>query len=207
MKRNNMRIDDGSKMIRKAIKFAEMKHTGQVRKISGSPYVHHPLMVSYVAANFKKSKNLYKIITAAILHDVIEDTDTTPEEITKEFGMLISSLVFELSDDPEEIQKIGKFEYQKAKWPGLSNYGLFLKLCDRYCNLLDGAGDKYLCETSIIIKNLKKKRILTGSQRNILREIEKLTRAYAKQRKENAQSAQEAACSTQPREEETQQTA
>jgi len=74
-----MRIDDGSKVIRKAIKYAEQKHSGQIRKISGSPYVHHPLIVSYVAANFKKSKNLYKLVAAAILHDVIEDTDATPE--------------------------------------------------------------------------------------------------------------------------------
>lgn len=199
-----MRIDDGSKVIRKAIKYAEQKHSGQVRKISGSPYVHHPLIVSYVAANFKKSKNLYKIVAAAILHDVIEDTDATPEEITKEFGKMIASLVFELSDDPEEVQKVGKLEYQKAKWPGLSNYGLFLKLCDRYCNLLDDAGEKYLNDTAVIVRNLKKKRKLTGSQRSILREIEKLTRDAEQSRKEEA--AQET-ISAPSKEEAAQQTA
>src|SRR5690606_1221663 len=178
-----MKIDDGSKVIRKAIKFAEDKHQGQVRKLSGSPYIHHPLMVSYVAANFKKSKNLYKLIAAAILHDVIEDTNASPEEIAKEFGKLISSLVFELSDDKEEIARVGKLEYQKAKWPGLSNYGLFLKLGDRYCNILDDAGEKYITDTSIIISGLKKKRRLTGSQRSILREIEKIIKA-SKQKKE-----------------------
>lgn len=175
-----MNIDDGSKIIRKAIKFAEEKHQNQIRKMSGSPYIHHPLMVSYVAANFKKSKNLYKLIAASILHDTIEDTKTTPEEIAKEFGKLIASLVFELSDDKEEIAILGKLEYQKSKWAGLSNYGLFLKLCDRYCNILDGAGEKYLEDTSVIIKNLKRKRKLTASQRSILREIEKIIKTNTK---------------------------
>ena len=116
-----MHINDKAEIILKAIKLAEAKHKGQKRKVSGAPYFHHPLMVSYIATNFKKSKNLHNIIAACILHDVVEDTDIKPKVITKGFGTLVSSIVFELTDDKEEIKRIGKTEYQKKKWVGLSN--------------------------------------------------------------------------------------
>ena len=123
-----MNIDEKAGIVFKAMKYAERKHKGQVRKGSGSPYFHHPLMVSYIAANFKKSKNLHTLIAAAILHDVVEDCDVKPHTITKMFGMGVSKLVFELTDDKDEIKRIGKVEYQKKKWCGLSNYpGLTMK--------------------------------------------------------------------------------
>ncbi len=171
-----MNIDDKAGIVLKAMKYAERKHKGQVRKGSGSPYFHHPLMVSYIAANFKKSKNLHTLIAAAILHDVVEDCDVKPHTITKMFGMGVSKLVFELTDDKDEIKSIGKVEYQKKKWPGLSNYGLFLKLCDRLANVSDNPREQYKKDTVEVIENLRFERQLTKSQSSVVKEIEKVLR-------------------------------
>lgn len=169
-----MNIDDKAGIVLKAMKYAERKHKGQVRKGSGSPYFHHPLMVSYIAANFKKSKNLHTLIAAAILHDVVEDCDVNPHTITKMFGMGVSKLVFELTDDKDEIKIIGKVEYQKKKWCGLSNYGLFLKLCDRLANVSDNPKAQYIDDTLTVLNNLMENRRLTRSQRSVCDEIYKV---------------------------------
>jgi len=160
-------------IIHKAIKFAEEAHAGQIRKESQLDYVTHPISVSYIAANFKKSKNLSHIIVAAILHDTIEDTSATFEEIVKEFGMFVASLVWELTDNPEQKKAVGKLEYQKTKWLGLSSYGLYLKLCDRLANVSDNPKPEYLIQTKTILDNLEKKRKLSKSQKKVVKEIRK----------------------------------
>lgn len=160
-------------IIHKAIKFAEEKHAGQTRKASPIAYVTHPIAVSYIAANFKKSKNLSHLIVAAILHDTIEDTSATFEELVKEFGMFVASLVWELTDNPEQKKAVGKLEYQKTKWPGLSSYGLYLKLCDRLANVSDNPKPEYLVQTKEILNHLEKRRKLSKSQKEVVKEIRK----------------------------------
>jgi len=172
-----MEIDSQAKVIRKALQFAEERHEGQVRKGSGSPYIHHPLMVSYFAGMFKKSKHNYKLIAAAILHDTIEDTETTPEELTKEFGPMIAGLVFELTDDKEEIGRVGKVKYQKTKLTGISNYGLYLKLCDRLANVSDQPKPAYVLATEEVLKYVIENRSLTKSHWRVIEEIRKVTLA------------------------------
>lgn len=103
-----------SELILKALKYAERKHRGQKRKASGADYITHPILVSYLAANFKRSKALEVLICAAILHDTVEDTKATYSEILRLFGMPITSIVFELTSDPTVIKKIGKLEYLKT---------------------------------------------------------------------------------------------
>ncbi len=164
-------IDTNAALIRKALAFAEKKHRGQTRKLSGSPYIHHPIIVSYLAAYYKKSKNIHLLIVAAILHDVIEDTDATPEEIVKHFGQMVSSLVFELTDNKEEIARVGKVQYQKKKWTGISKYALLLKLCDRLANVSDLPADKYKTDTLEVLEYLQKNRKLTSSQKEIVQAI------------------------------------
>ena len=165
-------IDKKAKLIRDALILAEKKHKGQKRKLSGSPYIHHPLMVSYLAAHFKSSKSLHKLIAASLLHDLLEDTNIDPSSIAKSFGTDVASLVFELTDDKEEIEKVGKLEYQKAKWCGISSYALYLKLCDRLANVSDGPTEKYQQDTLEILKHLKRKRKLSKSQKLVIAEIE-----------------------------------
>ena len=161
-------------LVLKAIRFAEKKHAGQKRKVSGAEYINHPLTVSYIAANFKRSKNLEILIAAAILHDTVEDTDTTFDELVAEFGMFIASLVFELTDDKALRDKMGKLEYQKNKWCGISNYALFLKLCDRLNNMSDCPTDAAVEMTLEILKHVEKKRRLTKSQKAVAAEIKRV---------------------------------
>ena len=60
------------------------------------------------------SKNIKALKQAALLHDTLEDTDATPEEIEKMFGSLVLSIVKELTSDSSEIKKQGKTEYLKS---------------------------------------------------------------------------------------------
>ena len=69
-------------LIEKAYRIADEAHRGQVRK-SGEPYIIHPLCVAIILAELELDK---ETIVAGLLHDVVEDTVMTDEEITKEFG-------------------------------------------------------------------------------------------------------------------------
>lgn len=108
-----------------------------------------------------------------ILHDTVEDTETSFEELVDEFGMFVASLVFELTDDKVAKSEMGKFKYQLAKWPGLSNYALFLKLCDRLSNITDSPSDIVKTQTEELMKTIERKRKLTKSQKSLVAEIRK----------------------------------
>ena len=164
-----------SELILKAIKYASLKHKGQKRKISGAEYITHPIMVSYLAANFKKSKSLELLICAAILHDVIEDTNATYKDLLKRFGMPVASLVFELTSDPDQIKKLGKKEYLKSHMLGISSYALFIKLCDRLSNLLDNPSPTQINDTKEILDYIQTKRKLSASHKKVIEEIRKIT--------------------------------
>ena len=80
---------DDTTMISKAYEVARNAHAGQLRK-SGEPYIIHPLCVAIILADLELDK---ESIIAAILHDVVEDTVMTNEEITAEFGEEVANLV------------------------------------------------------------------------------------------------------------------
>ena len=161
-------------MILKAIEFSTLKHEGQVRKGTGKPYITHPIMVSYVLAQYKQSKNIEELICAALLHDTLEDTDTSFVEIANEFTPLVASLVLELTNDDNIISQIGKLEYFKIKWLGLSNYGLILKLADRLSNLKDMPTKQTVKDTLELSNHLIKNRKLTASQGAIVTDIKNI---------------------------------
>jgi len=158
-------------MIYKAIKFAEEKHQGQVRKGSGQPYVTHPIITSYLLAKFKRSKHLEELIVSAILHDTLEDTETSFIEIANEFTPLVASLVLELTSDDDQIKLVWKNEYFKKKLLGISNYALVLKLVDRLSNVSDNPKHQYVVDTDDLMIHLLKYRKLTKTQKNIVDEI------------------------------------
>lgn len=165
--------------INKAREYAEKQHKGAYRKFAGEPYVEHPKRVAKFVKKFKRSHKLDDLISAALLHDTIEDTDTTEEDLEKMFGGLVSSLVKELSSDKEEIEKIGKKEYLAKKMTGMSSWGLVIKLADRLDNVSDLKDasekfrEKYSKETKYILNQLEKNRELTKTQNKIMREIKK----------------------------------
>jgi (p)ppGpp synthase/HD superfamily hydrolase len=158
--------------IYEAMKFGERQHRGQKRKGSGLPYITHPIAVSYLLAQYKVSKNLEDLIVACILHDVLEDTAASHQVISKKFGALVASLCHELTNDPVEITKHGKLEYQSRKLLGISSYALVCKLVDRLHNIMDGPTQKMLADTLVLMERLRKGRKLTKTQLRIVADIE-----------------------------------
>lgn len=100
-------------MVEKAIIFAAKAHKGTFRKSTNIPYIVHPMEAGAIAASVTDDE---KVIAAAILHDTIEDTDTTPEDIRREFGDEVLRLIESDSEDkreelpPEETWKMRKEE-------------------------------------------------------------------------------------------------
>ena len=84
MKKNNKKSD--SKLIMKAYNYAKEYHGAQLRK-SGEPYIIHPVNVAYILATIELDDNT---ICAALLHDVVEDTKITKEDMEREFGKEIT---------------------------------------------------------------------------------------------------------------------
>ena len=119
-----------------AASFAAQKHTGQLRKGSGSePYINHPLQVANLLATLGKVSKP-EILAAALLHDTIEDTDATFEDIEMQFGVTVAKIVAEVTDDkslPKEVRK----QKQIEQAPHLSNDAKQLKLADKISNITD----------------------------------------------------------------------
>ena len=83
------------KSVQRAIAFASDAHASQVRKYTGEPYVNHPIAVAQIVATVEHTEEM---IIAAILHDVVEDTDATLDDIKKTFGQKVATLVAWLTD-------------------------------------------------------------------------------------------------------------
>ncbi len=160
-------------LVQKAIKFAAEKHNGQIRKKSGLPYIVHPFSVMQLVLKYKgNSKNIENLQCAALLHDTVEDTETTFSELEREFNPMIASIVIELTSDDVMIQKIGKNDYLKNKMLGMSNYAFILKLLDRFDNILDNPTEKYVQDTkNMMFHLLNNKTNLTERQKLIINEI------------------------------------
>src|SRR3989304_4146815 len=87
------------KLLLKALAFAAHKHKDQRRKdIEASPYINHPISLANVLCNEGHVTDM-EVICGALLHDTIEDTATTPDELLREFGPAIRDSVLEVSDD------------------------------------------------------------------------------------------------------------
>lgn len=160
-------------MSENATLFAKQKHAGQYRRISGEPYVNHVLQVGHLVSNYKVSKKLPELVEAAILHDTLEDTDTTFVELAETFSPLVASLVLELTSDPEQVMKQSKKLYLKQKMMGMSSYGLLIKLCDRLSNIMDNPTEKTVSSTKEILDFLKENRKLSKSHLAVIKDIEK----------------------------------
>jgi (p)ppGpp synthase/HD superfamily hydrolase len=84
-------------IVEQAIEFAGNAHRNQTRKYTKEPYIVHPRKVGRIVATVNKDA---KVVAAAILHDVVEDTPVTIEEIENEFGKRVAKLVAEVTDLP-----------------------------------------------------------------------------------------------------------
>jgi len=156
----------------KALKFATDKHQGQTRKSTGLPYITHPMVVQSLINQYKgNSKHIEELQISALLHDTLEDTDTSYFEIEREFGSMVASIVLELTSDEEMILKVGKNTYLKNKMVSMSKYAFILKLLDRYSNILDNPKEKYVIDTINMMDYLRIQRVLTERQLRIVNDI------------------------------------
>jgi len=116
--------------------FASEKHQGQVRKNKHhSPYITHPLLVAQAIYQIGGIVNS-RILTAAILHDTLEDTETEEREIEERFGEKVLSFVLEVTDDKTE-GKMTRKRLQVIHAPELSYEAKIIKLADKLVNCRD----------------------------------------------------------------------
>jgi len=123
-------------LLLKALNFSAGKHRHQRRKdTAASPYINHPIEVANILWTIGEVHDVTAII-AAILHDTLEDTDTTPEEIPTHFGDEVLGLVLEVSAD-KNLSKQERKQNQIIHSPGLSLRAKELKLADKISNVHD----------------------------------------------------------------------
>ena len=125
-------------LIMKALLFAAHKHCHQRRKdVDASPYINHPISLAHILSNEVGITDA-EVICAALLHDTLEDTDTTVAELEQLFGATVSSIVSEVSDDialPKSERKRLQIEHAAV----ISDPAKLVKLADKISNLRDVA--------------------------------------------------------------------
>lgn len=124
------------KLIKKAFDYADNHHGNQCRR-SGEPYIIHPLNVAYILADIGLDDST---ISAALLHDVVEDTEITDQEIRQEFGSEIAEMV-------EGVTKLGNMQFVSIEEQQVEDYRkmflamgkdirvILIKLADRLHNM------------------------------------------------------------------------
>ena len=134
VKKKNKRAD--IKLISRAYNFAKEKHGDQLRK-SGEPYIIHPVQVAYILADLGLDEST---ICAALLHDVVEDTEVTHEDIVQLFSKEIADMV-------DGVTKLSKLNYESVEEAQVENYRkmflamgkdirvIMIKLADRLHNM------------------------------------------------------------------------
>jgi guanosine-3',5'-bis(diphosphate) 3'-pyrophosphohydrolase len=118
-----------------ALRFAAEKHAGQQRKDQRTPYINHPISVTEALAGTGRVSDL-AVLQAALLHDTLEDTPTTPEELDERFGTEVRLLVQEVTDDKSKPQHERR-QLQIAHAPRLSPHAQAIRVADKLCNVLD----------------------------------------------------------------------
>jgi GTP diphosphokinase / guanosine-3',5'-bis(diphosphate) 3'-diphosphatase len=136
-KRCGMQIDDSIPgMVLRGLVFAADRHRNQRRKDSEhSPYINHPLEVVEILWRIGEVRDAVTL-TAAALHDTVEDTGTKPDEIEALFSADVRAVVLEVSDDkslPKEVRK--RLQVENA--PHKSERAKLIKLADKITNVRD----------------------------------------------------------------------
>jgi GTP diphosphokinase / guanosine-3',5'-bis(diphosphate) 3'-diphosphatase len=122
------------KNLLQAAAFAAQKHAKQRRMSSArEPYINHPIEVAEHLAKVGGVKDEHMLM-AALLHDTIEDTDTTAEEIREAFGEAVLELVLECTDD-KSLEKMERKRLQIVNAPFKSPGAKLIKIADKTCNL------------------------------------------------------------------------
>jgi guanosine-3',5'-bis(diphosphate) 3'-pyrophosphohydrolase len=119
-----------------AIEFASRKHSTQRRNdADASPYINHPIAVTHLLADTGGIADLVTLM-AAVLHDTIEDTETTASELNEHFGHTVRKVVEEMTDD-KDLDKAVRKQLQIEHAPQLSRRAKAIKLADKIANVRD----------------------------------------------------------------------
>lgn len=122
----------------KALAFASRKHSHQRRKDADeSPYINHPISLISILV-IEAQIHDPDVLCGALLHDTIEDTETTTEELTEIFGGAIATVVSEVTDD-KSLPKQERKRRQIDHAPHLSPNARLVKCADKIANLRDVA--------------------------------------------------------------------
>ena len=122
----------------RALKFAADKHRDQRRKGSDAcPYINHPIEVAEILSRVGRITDIVTL-QGAILHDTIEDTETTAEELEMQFGPEVRRVVEEVTDD-KRLPKVERKRLQVEHAPSLSIRAKQIKIADKISNVRDVA--------------------------------------------------------------------
>lgn len=122
-------------VISTALRFASLKHRDQRRKdVNKSPYINHPIDVMNILIQAGVTDT--NTIVAALLHDTVEDTQTTFDEIENEFGIQVRKYVEHVTDD-KQLDKITRKRLQIEHVKDSENAVKLIKIADKLSNLSD----------------------------------------------------------------------
>lgn len=129
-------LDNPISIILEALEFASIKHKDQRRKdAEASPYINHPIALAKVLS-VEGGIHDPAVICGALLHDTIEDTETTEDELRARFGGEITKIVLEVTDD-KSLPKAERKRQQIIHAGHASNKAKLVKLADKISNLRD----------------------------------------------------------------------
>ncbi len=124
------------KLLLKALQFSALKHRNQRRKdVDASPYINHPISLASILCNEAHVTDI-EVICGALLHDTVEDTETTPEELESEFGPTIKNIVMDVTDDTL-LTRPERKQAQIDHAAHISDQAKLVKLADKISNLRD----------------------------------------------------------------------
>lgn len=176
-----------SNILTAARRFAAERHAEQKRKFTDEPYVTHLEGTARLLWE-AKTDAASEDYAAALLHDVVEDTPTTLEEVGRSFGVVVMSLVGELTVNKELKEQMGKKSYMSMSVNTMTSRAFTIKLCDRLHNittLLDRRVPKsftkwYWVETNYILDNLN--RNVNDEQKRLVKRMRSTLSAIKRKR-------------------------
>lgn len=125
-------------MLNNAIGFAVKAHQGQMRKGTDMPYIKHPIHVAFLLTQLGAED---EVVITGILHDVLEDTPVTPEEICAVFGERVLTLINSASEPDKSLSWRERKEHTIHYLKTAPRDVQLISLCDKYSNLSDMAKD------------------------------------------------------------------
>jgi guanosine-3',5'-bis(diphosphate) 3'-pyrophosphohydrolase len=127
---------DPLNLVIRAAYFAGEKHRLQRRSdVEQTPYINHPLELAHILTE-EGGINCLDTICASLLHDTLEDTDTSSDELKKHFGDVIASIVMEVSNDMT-LSSQQRRVYELEKVVSLSHKAKLVKIADKLANIRD----------------------------------------------------------------------